>query len=112
MNPTSKIAAIVAADQHAIIQEGIPTTELIKIDSSETLTLTSEERQALQVKKNKIFNSVTLENQWDTNSYKEFIRKVNKIKLMMLIIAKPDRFHPYPITKFFKRAKVAADGKS
>lgn len=64
------------------------------------------------MKKNKIYNPVTLKKQLDPIFFDELTRKINKAKLMKFITAEPERFHLYLVTKFYRKTVVATDSKS
>lgn len=66
----------------------------------------------LQIKKNKIYNPKTLKKQLNHHDFEDPMRKLTKTKLMKFIIVELERFHPYLLVEFYKKAVIAANGKS
>lgn len=97
----ARFAAAAQQDAQNIL-EGIPLTELATIARSNVRELSSIERRAQAVKKNKIFNVKTLQRSRDPYSVDKLVTKLSFAKLMKFISAELKKFHPYLVQSSMK----------
>lgn len=107
------VGVVIPADQAALnILEGIPLSELVKIDKSGAHQLSYKERRVIQVKKNKIYKHTTLKKQMNNYFFEELTRNINKAKIMNFVTVEPECFHPYLVAEFYRKTVIASDSKS